>query len=114
MAYIKGRVNLNIIVLGSEIYNKLCQIHKTSVMFKTLVSGGTKAFLMVSGLCPSQPKTAHTNVNITAVAGLIKRDARLTVKNITYSVDISGSAHKTLTQQFKPRKVCARWDQALD
>ena len=43
-----------------------------------------------------------------AVAGLIKRDARLTVKNIAYSVGIlSGSAHKILTHQLKLRKVCA-------
>ena len=43
---------------------------------------------------------------IAAVVGLIKRDARLTVKTITHSVGISsGSAHKILTQQLKLREV---------
>ena len=36
-----------------------------------------------------QPKTGVTNVNIAAVAGLIKRDARLTVKYIAHSAGIS-------------------------
>ena len=43
------------------------------------------------------------------MAGLIKQDAILTVKNIVNSVGILlGSAHKILTQQLKLRKVCAR------
>ena len=33
--YIKGRVNVNI--SGSQTYNELYQIHRTSVVFKTLV-----------------------------------------------------------------------------
>ena len=58
---------------------------------------------------PGQRKTVVTNDKIAAVLGLIKRDARLTVKNIAHSVGISlGSAHKILTQQLKLRKVCAR------
>ena len=53
--------------------------------------------------------------NITAVAGLIKRDAILTTQNIAYSVGIlSVSARKILTQQFKQRKVCARCAPSLD
>ena len=60
------------------------------------------------GSRPGQPKTVVTNTKNASVAGLIKRDARLTVKNIAHSVDISlGSAHKILTQQLQLRKVCA-------
>ena len=56
-----------------------------------------------------QPKTVETNSNIAAVAGLIKRDVKLTLKNIAHSVGIlSRSAHKILTQQLKLRKVCGR------
>ena len=40
------------------------------------------------GSHPGQPETVHTNANIAAVAGLIKGDARLTVKNIANSVGI--------------------------
>ena len=51
------------------------------------------------GSRPGQPKTGVTNAYIAAVAGLNKRDARLTVKSISHSVCISsGSAHKNLTQ----------------
>ena len=90
-AYIKGRVNLNI--LGSQTYTELCQIHKTSAVFKTLVFRWKKIFLDCftspkDGSHPSQPKTAHNNANIAAVVGLNIRDARLTVKNITNSVDM--------------------------
>ena len=50
------------------------------------------------GCRPGQPKTI--NVNIAAVSGLTKRDARLTLKTIAHSVGISsGSAHNILTQQ---------------
>ena len=47
-----------------------------------------------NGLSPGQPQTVNTNVNIAAVAGPIKRDARLALKkNIADSVGIlSGSA----------------------
>ena len=49
---------------------------------------------------PGQPKTGVTNAYTAAVAGLNKRDARLTVKSIAHSVSISsGSAHKNLTPQ---------------
>ena len=52
---------------------------------------------MVPRTRPCQPKAVVTNAHIAAVAGLNKRDARLTVKNIAHSVDISsGSAHKKL------------------
>ena len=53
--------------------------------------------------CFGQPKIVATNSNIVAVAGLIKRETKLTVKNIANSVGIlSGSVHKILTQQLKP------------
>ena len=55
---------------------------------------------------PGQLKTVVTNDKIAAVLGLIKRDARFTVKNIARRVGISpGSAHNILTQQLKLRKV---------
>ena len=55
---------------------------------------------------PGQPKTVVINANIAPVAGLIKRDFRLSVKYIAHSVGIaSGSAHDILTQQLKLRKV---------
>ena len=48
--------------------------------------------------CPDQPKTVITNVNFAPVAGLIKRDARLTSISIAHSVSISsGSVIKILT-----------------
>ena len=47
-----------------------------------------------------QTKTVVTNANITAVAGLIKGDARLTVNNIAHNVGISsGSAHTISTKK---------------
>ena len=105
-AYIKGRINL--IISGSQTYNELCQIHGTSAMSKTLVSRRQRKFQddftnsLKCGSCPGQPKTVVTNANSVAVTGLIKRNARLTVKNIAHSVGISlGSAHKILTQQLK-------------
>ena len=72
----------------------------------TILKGGSR---------PGQPKNVVTNANIAAVTGLIKGDARLTVKNIAHSVCISsGSAHKMLTQQLKLRTVCARCTPSLD
>ena len=74
-------------------------------MSKTLVFRWHKKFQdgftnLKDGFRPGQPKTVVTNVtnvNIAVVVGLIKRDdARLTVKNIAHSVDISsGSAHSS-------------------
>ena len=72
-------------------------------MSKTLVFRWHKTFQddftnHKDGFDPGQPKTMVTNVYIAAVSGLIKRDAKLTLQNITYSVGIlSGSAHKILT-----------------
>ena len=40
--YIKGRVNLNI--LGSQTYNKFCQIDRTYAMFQMLVFGWITQF----------------------------------------------------------------------
>ena len=74
-------------------------------MSKTLVSGWHKKFQddftnHKDGSRPDQPKTVVTFAKIAAVAGLVKRDARLTMQNIAYCVGIlSGSAHKILTQQ---------------
>ena len=57
------------------------------------------------GFRPGQPKTIVTNVNIAVVVGLVKRDdARLTVKNIAHSVDISSGPAL--------EKVCARCAQS--
>ena len=118
MYNIKGRVYLNI--SGSLIYNELCQIHRISAVFKMLVFRWHKEFQdgftnLKDGSRPGQPKTVVTNANIAAVAGLIKRDARLTVKHIAYSVGISpGSAHMILTQQLKLREICARCGPSLD
>ena len=67
-------------------------------MFNTLVSGGTQNI-----------------ANIAAVTGLIKRDVRLTVKNIANSVGIlSGSAHKIFASAIKTRKgLCSVGPQRL-
>ena len=95
-ADIKGHINLNI--SGSQTYNELWQIQRTSAVYKTLFFRWHRKFQ--DGSRPGQPKTIVTNVNIAAVAVLTKRDARLTLKNIALSVDIlSGSTHKILTQQ---------------
>ena len=83
-------------------------------MFKTLVFRWHSNFQdgfnnLKDDSRPGQPKTVITNANIAAVAGLIKQDSRLPVKNIAHSVGISsGTAHKILTQQLKHRKVCTR------
>ena len=46
-----------------------------------------------------RPKTIVTNAFIAAVAGLIKRDALVTLQNFAYRIGIlSGSAHNILTQ----------------
>ena len=81
--YIKGRVNLNI--SGSQTYNALCQIHRTSAMYKKASFRWQKKFQdaftnFQDGSLPDQPKTVVSNANIAAVAGLIKRDARLSAK----------------------------------
>ena len=102
-AYIKGRINLNI--SGSQTYNEFCQMHRTSAASKTFVFRWHKKFQdgftnRKDGSRPGQPKTSITNINIAAVAGLTKRDARLTMKYIVHSVGILWrSAHKILTQQ---------------
>ena len=63
---------------------------------------------LTDGFRPGQPKTVVTNANIAAVAGLLKRGARLTVKNIAHSVGISlGSTHTILTSQLKLIKQCS-------
>ena len=72
-AYIKGRINLN--SAGSQTYNALCQIHRTSAAFKTLVFRWHKKFQdgftnNKDGSSPGQPKTIVTNVDTAAVAGL--------------------------------------------
>ena len=117
-AYIKGRVNLNI--SGSQTYNDLCQTNRTSAMSKTLVFRWRKQFQdgftnLDDGSHPGQPRIAVNNAYITAVVGLIKRVARLTVKNIAHSVGtLSGSAQNFLTLQLKLRTVCAWCPLSLD
>ena len=86
-------------------------------MSKTLVFRWHKKFQdgftnFKDGSRPGQPKTVVTklNANIAAATGLIKRDTKLTVKNIAHNIGIpSGSAHKILTQQLKVRECCARY-----
>ena len=101
-AFIKGRVNLNI--SGSQTYNELCQIYRTSAVSKTLVFRWHKIFQCGStnlkdGSRPVQPKTMVTNANIAAVACLINRDIKLTVKVLLIVLAYYRSAHKILTQQ---------------
>ena len=111
-AYIKGRLNLGI--SGVHVYYELCQIHRTSAVFKTLVLRWQKKFQagftnLKDGSRPGQLKTVATNANIAAVASLIKQYAKITVYNIAHSVGLSlGSTNKNLTQEFKLRKVCTR------
>ena len=110
---IKGHVTLNISF--SQTNNKLCQIHRTSEVSKTLDLRWHKklqdGFTNDKYGCRSgQPKTNVFNANIAAEADQIKQDTRLTLQNSDYSVCIlSGSAHKIFTQQLKLRKVCTRW-----
>ena len=93
--YIKGRMYL--IISGSHIYNGLYQIHRTSAVFNMSVFRWHKKFQFgftsyKNGFRPGQPQAVDTNVYIAAVAGLIKRDARLALTNIAHSVGIlSGS-----------------------
>ena len=94
--YIKGRIYLNI--SDSQTNNGLYQIHRTYTVSKTSVFRWNKKFEIgftshKNGFHPGQPQTANINVNIAVVAGLIKREARLALKNIADSVSIlSGSA----------------------
>ena len=72
----------------------MCQMHGTSAVSKTLLFRWHKKFQdgftnLKDGSRPGQPKTVITNANIAAVAGLIKREARPTAKNIAHSVNIS-------------------------
>ena len=58
-------------------------------MSKTLVFRWHKEFQDIfintkDGSRPGKPKTIITNANIAAVAGLIKRDARLTLQSLAY------------------------------
>ena len=81
-AYIEGWANLYI--SGSQTYNELCQIHRTSAVSKTLVFRWHKNFQdgftnLKDGFHPNQPKTVVNKTNIAAVAGLIKQDVRLSV-----------------------------------
>ena len=79
-------------------------------MLKSIVFRWQKKFqdaftYLKDGSRPGQPKTVATNANIVPVAGLIKRDIRLSVKYIAHSVGISScSAHDILTQQLKLEK----------
>ena len=99
-AYMKGRIFLNI--LGSQTYNELCPIHKTSAASKTLVFKKVQDVFTNHkyGSRPGQPKSIVTNVYIAALAGLTKRDARLTLQYFAQSVGVlSESTYKILTQQ---------------
>ena len=117
-AYIKGRVNLNI--SGSQIYNELCQIHRTSTVPKSIVFRWQKKFqdgftYLKDGSRPGKPKTVVINANIAPVAGLIKRDIRLSVKYIAHGVGISScSAHDILTQQLKLERFVLDMPPSLD
>ena len=110
---IKGHVTLNISC--SQTNNKLCPIHRTSEVSKTLDLRWHKKFQdgFINdkyGSRSGQPKTIVFNANIAAEADQIKQENRLTLQNSAYSVGIlSGSAHKIFTQQLKLRKVCIRW-----
>ena len=81
-------------------------MHRTSAASKTLVfrwhkdfQDGSANFKDVSR--PGQSTTVVTNANSAAVVGLIKRDARLTVKNIAHSVGISSMLPHRLTKEQK-------------
>ena len=100
---IKGHITLNISC--SQTNNKLCQIHRTSEVSKTLDLRWHKKFGFTNDKYSSrfgQPKTIVFNANIAAEADQIKQDTRRTLQNSAYSVGIlSGSAHKIFTQQLK-------------
>ena len=72
---IKGRIILNI--SGSQSYHELCQVHRTSAVFKMLVFMWLKNFQdrftnHKDGSLPGQPDTVVISANIAAVTGLIK------------------------------------------
>ena len=80
---IRSYINLNI--SGSQTYNELCKIQRTSAASKPLVFRWHKNFQdgftnHKYGFHPGQHKTIVTNVNIAAVADLTQQDARLTLK----------------------------------
>ena len=76
-------------------------------MFKTLVYRWHNKFqdyfiYLKDGSRPVLPKLIVANVNVAAMAGLIKGDIRLRVNYFAHSVGISSwSAHKILTHQLK-------------
>ena len=66
-ADIEGHINVNI--SGSQTFNELCQIHRTSAASKTLVVRWHKKVQdgfnnHKDGSLPGQPKTIVSNVNI--------------------------------------------------
>ena len=81
--YIKGNIYLNISC--TQTCNELYQIHRTSAVSKTLTFRWHQKFQdgvtnPIDGSRPGQPRTVAIDANIAGVAGLIKRDARLTLK----------------------------------
>ena len=84
-AYIKGLFNLE--MSGSQTYNELFLIHRTSAVSKTLVFRWQNKFQdgftnLTDGSRPGQPKNVATNANIAAVAGL------KIMQNIAYTRDV--------------------------
>jgi len=57
-----------------------------------------------------RPGPAVTEDNIAAVKNVIRKNWRVTVKEVASLLDISvGSAHHIIHDELKFRKVCARW-----
>jgi histone-lysine N-methyltransferase SETMAR len=57
-----------------------------------------------------RPQTAISSRNIAAVKTLIEDDARYTVREIAYYLNLStGTIQTILTKELNLRKVCTRW-----
>ena len=91
----------NFVLIRILTYTELCQVHRIYAVSKTLVFRWHKKFQdgftnFKDGSRPGQPKTVVTKLNantrIAAATGLIKRDSKLTVKNIAHNIGIGVSS----------------------
>ncbi|XP_060603854.1 histone-lysine N-methyltransferase SETMAR-like [Ruditapes philippinarum] len=111
--YIKVRCSLGI--TAEKILNEVHSHFGINSVSKSTVYRWFKAF--TNGLDnvkdrnrSGRPQTAITSRNIAAVKNLIIDDARYTVREIAYYLNLStGTIQSILTKELNLRKVCARW-----
>ena len=109
-SYIKCHIRLNID--SKQIFYELCGIYGSQIISMRTVFRLVKAFKAgkFSVEDDALPKISVTKANIAAVKIVVKKDARLSVKDIASCTGISeGSVQTILKKHLDLRKVCARW-----